>query len=130
MACLLIDNNPVAFPTIYRDEVQLSKIPPTVTLQFADDATASKALVLTKISTDIKLVQLDTAVFSYDPFLKRLQEMTSVPLGDEILHWREVQSMDGPSFQLRHIVCELEAQSGKDWKYLLHLEKSAILDQS
>ena len=130
MACLLIDNAPVAFPTIYRDEVELSKIPPNVTLQFVDDATMSKALVLTKISTDIKLVQLDTAVFSYDPFLKRLQEMTNVPLGNEILHWEEDQVMDGPSFQPRQIVGKLEAQSGKDLKNLLHLKKSAILDQS
>jgi hypothetical protein len=38
MACLLLDNEPVAFSTINRNEDDLSKIPATV-VKFQDDLT-------------------------------------------------------------------------------------------
>jgi hypothetical protein len=130
MACLLIDNEPVAFPTIYRDEEELSKIPATITLQFVDDATLSKALAKTKTSNNIKLVQLDTAIFAFEPFLRRLQEITDLPLRKEILHWEEDKEIEGPSFQPTRVISDLKARSGKDLKELLGLEKSVTLDES
>jgi hypothetical protein len=130
MACLLIDNEPVAFPTIHRDEEELSKIPATITLQFVDDATLSKALAKTKTSNNIKLVQLDTTVFAFEPFLRRLQEITDLPLGKEILHWEEDKEIEGPSFQPTRVIRDLKVRSGKDLKDLLGLEKSVTLDDS
>jgi hypothetical protein len=130
MACLLIDNEPAAFPTIHRDEEALSKIPATITLQFADDATMSKALVKTKTSDNIKLVQLDAAIFAFEPFLRRLQEITNLPLKEEILHWEEDKDIDGPSFQPIKVIRDLKERSGKDLKDYLRLEKSVTLNES
>jgi len=130
MACLIIGDEPVAFPTIHRDLEELSKSPPTITLQFADDATMSKALVKMKTSDEIKLVQLDTAVFAYEPFLNQLQKMIDVPLRDEILDWVKGQSIPGPTAQLTTIIKQLQERSGKDLKSVLGLVKSVTLDDS
>ena len=99
MACLLLDNEPVAFPTIHRDEEELSKTPAKIAVQFRDDSTLSFALSKMKTAGNIKLVQLDAAVFAFEPFLKRLQDMKELPLSEELLHWDEDTELEGPSFQ-------------------------------
>ena len=130
MACLLIDGDPTAFPTIHRDEEALSKTPAAITVQFADDPTLSHALSKLKTSRDVKLVQLDAAIFAFEPFLLRLQEMKSMPLMDELLQWEIGKEIGGPSFRPAKVIRALESGSGKDLKDLLHIEKSVILDKS
>jgi hypothetical protein len=130
MACLLIDDEPAAFPTIHRDEDELCKVPAKITIQLADDATISKALLKMKTSNNIKLVQLDAAIFAFEPFLRRLQEITDLPLKEEILHWEEGRDIEGPSFQPAKLIENLKAGLGKNLQSLLGLKKSVILDQS
>lgn len=130
MACLLIDDEPVAFPTIHRDEEALSKNPAAITVQFADDSTLSYALSKLKTSADVKLVQLDAAIFAFEPFLRRLQEMGTLPLIDEILRWDLSKDIEGPSFQPAQVINTLKSQSGKELKEVLGVKKSVILDQS
>lgn len=130
MACLLIDGEPAAFPTIHRNEEELAKKPAAITVQFADDPTLSYALSKMKTIRDVKLIQLDAAIFAYKPFLRRLQEMNDLPLKDELLHWEIGKDIEGPSFQPARVVKALESRSGKDLKDFLRLKKSVILDQS
>lgn len=130
MACLLVDNEPIAFPAIHRNEVELAKIPAKITIQFADDSTLSNALSRMKTSDNIKLVQLDTAVFAFEPFLKRLQEITELPLKEEIIHWGEGIEAQPPSFKPTRVLRNVEAHTGKDLKTLLNLQKSVVLDGS
>lgn len=132
MACLLVDGELTAFPTIYRDEDELSKIPAKLTIQFADDATLSNALSKMKTSDNITLVQLDVAIFAYEPFLKRLQEITDLPLREEIVHWDEqnLETIESPSFQPTSFIKMLEAKSGENIGDLLQLQKRVVLDAS
>ncbi|MCJ1254919.1 hypothetical protein MMC24_002735 [Lignoscripta atroalba] len=130
MACLLIDGEPVAFPTIHRDEEGLAKIPAAITIQFTDDSILSYALRKMKTAGNIKLVQLDAAIFAFEPFLRRLQEMDDLPLTDELLHWETGKDIEGPSFQPAKVVRAIESQSGKDLKDFLHIKKSVVLDES
>lgn len=130
MACLLIDDEPTAFPTIYRDEGRLSNSPAAVTVQFADDSSLSYALSKLKTSRNVKLVQLDAAIFAFEPFLQRLQEMKNMPLMDELLHWEIGKEIGGPSFRPATVIKALQSRSGKDLKDLLRVKKSVILDQS
>jgi hypothetical protein len=130
MACLLVNDEPTAFPTIHRDVEELSKIPATITVQFTDDATLSKALSKMKTSDNIKLVQLDAAIFAYEPFLRRLQQISDLPLREEIIHWQKGEDLRRPSFQPAKLIRNLEARSGKDIQALLQLQKSVILDES
>jgi hypothetical protein len=130
MACLLIDGEPAAFPTIHRDEEELAKTPATITIQFADDSTLSYALSKMKTAGNVKLVQLDAAIFAFEPFLRRLQEMNDLPLTDELLHWEAGKDIEGPSFRPAKVIRALESRSGKDLKDFLRIKKSVILDES
>lgn len=130
MACLLIDDEPTAFPTIHRDEEALSKSPAAITVQFADDPTLSYALSKLKTSINVKLVQLDAAIFAFEPFLQRLQEMKNMPLMDELLQWEIGKEIGGPSFRPANVIKALESRSGKELMDLLSVKKSVILDQS
>ena len=130
MACLLVDGEPVAFPTIYRDEERLVKTPADITIQFTDDPTLHYALSKMKTAKYIMLVQLDAAVFAFEPFLRRLQEMNKLPLTDELLHWETGKEIEGPSFQPAKVIKALSSRSGKDLKDLLRIKKTTILDES
>ena len=130
MACLLIDGEPAAFPTIHRDETELAKTPGAITIQFTDDSTILYALSKMKTAVNIKLVQLDAAVFAFEPFLRRLQEMHDLPLTDELLHWEIGKDIEGPSFQPTKVIEALESRSGKDLKDILGIRKTVILDES
>ncbi|KAK2742940.1 hypothetical protein FQN57_005070 [Myotisia sp. PD_48] len=130
MACLIIDNKPAAFPTIHRDEVELVNIPASITLQFPDDPTLQYALSNLKTAENVKLVQLDAAIFAFEPFLRRLQTMTELPLMEELLHWKEGKDIECPSFKPTSLIRRLESLSGKDLKDVLRLKKSVVLDDS
>jgi hypothetical protein len=130
MASLMIDGKIAAFPTIHRDEEALAKIPATITVQFSDDDSLSYALSKMKTAANISLIQLDAAIFAFEPFLRRLQEMKDLPLKDELLHWEIGKDIEGPSFQPARFVRNLESHSGKDLQHLLGIKKSVILDES
>ncbi|KAI9668499.1 MAG: hypothetical protein M1829_005377 [Trizodia sp. TS-e1964] len=130
MACLLIDNEPVAFPTIHRDELKLCMAPARIVVQFANDPTLFYALSKMKTASNIKLVQLDAAVFAYEPFLLRLKDMSKLPLAKDLLHWDENADLDAPELMPDEILGKLEKSLGKDLKGLLSLPKTTILDDS
>ncbi|KAF8533083.1 P-loop containing nucleoside triphosphate hydrolase protein [Trichophaea hybrida] len=109
LVCLIIDGEIVAFPTVNRDEELLSKRPPIILLQFTGKASAVKTFVKWKTcQKGIKLVQIDTAVFSYEPVLQRLQDMKSVELKDELLCWEKGVPMKPPPSPPTHIIREIE----------------------
>lgn len=130
MACLLIDGEPAAFPTIHRNEGELAKKPAAIIVQFPDDPTLSFALSKMKSARDIKLIQLDAAIFAFEPFLRRLQGINDLPLKDELLNWEIGKDIEGPSFQPTIVIEALESRSGKDLKKILRTNKSVVLDQA
>ncbi|KAF3484283.1 NFX1-type zinc finger-containing protein 1 [Arthroderma uncinatum] len=130
MACLMIDNEPAAFPTIHRDEDGLADNPATITIQFPDDPRLSYALSKMKTAESVRLVQLDAAIFAFEPFLRRLQEMVELPLAEELLYWKEDKAIAGPSFQPTKVITALEKLSGKSVQDLLGLKKKVVLDNS
>ncbi|KAK5000572.1 hypothetical protein LTR66_000591 [Elasticomyces elasticus] len=130
MACLLVDGEPAAFPTIHRDEEELVKTPATITVQLADGPALSYALSKMKTAGDVKLVQLDAAIFAYEPFLRRLQDMNDLPLRDELFYWETGKDIAGPSFQPAEVIRALESRSGTNLKDFLRLTKSVVLDES
>jgi hypothetical protein len=130
MACLLIDGEPAAFPTIYRDEAKLIQNPASIIIQLPDDSTLPYALSKMKTSRDIKLMQLESAIFAFEPFLKRLQEMKDLPLSNELLDWKSGQDINCSSFQPTKVIEAIELLSGSDLKDILRVQKSIILDKS
>jgi hypothetical protein len=130
MACLVVDNQPVAFPTIVRNEDYLAKTPATIVVQFQDDSALSDALLRMKMAMNIQLVQLDSAVFAFEPFLKRLQDMKELPLPEELLHWEEGQTLEAPSFCPERTIKILQSKEGKDLQAVLGTKTSIKLDES
>jgi hypothetical protein len=132
MACLIVDQDEiVAFPTVCRDEDLLAQIPPTVVLQLEGDASTQRALLKLKTARHIKLIQIDTALFSYEPVLRALQETNSMPLTQELLFWKEGQDIQRPSSAWpANIVQSVIANPGKDMQSVLNTSKPVLLDQS
>lgn len=130
MACLLVDDKVVAFPTIQRNEDDLAKTPATIILQLQDDSSTMYALSKLKVAERIKLVQLDTAVFAFEPFLKRLQEIKELPLAEELLHWEVGKILRCPKFQPVRVIQNLRLNCGKDLRVILGTKKSVCLDDS
>ncbi|KAJ7494732.1 P-loop containing nucleoside triphosphate hydrolase protein [Mycena galericulata] len=130
LTCLIVDGEMVAFPTINRDEDLLAQTPPMFVLQLEGDATISKVLLRLKTAKDIKLVQIDTAVFAFEPVLKALQEMKSMPLAPELLFWSADDILRNPSSSPTHIISALTSNPRCDVGRLLNTPKSIVLDAS
>ena len=130
MSCLLVDNEAVAFPAIHRNEEELSKIPAKLVVQFQDESTLSNALSKLKTGQKIKLAQLDTAVFAFEPFLKQLQAMKDLPLSEELLFWEEAKLLKSPSFRPSLVIEKLRERGNKDLQNLLQTKTSIKLDTS
>lgn len=133
MAALIIDGTVIAFPSIRRDENFLSKTPPELVLQFTGAQNTIAAMTRLRNAQDpasVKLVQIDTAVFSFEPVLKALKEITSMPLAHELVAW-EPGSVSIPPQQLPHGVIEsLRRDPQQDLKTIIDSPKSIILDNA
>jgi hypothetical protein len=130
LACLTVDKEVVAFATIYRDEDLLAKMPPVIVLQLEGRESVTKALLEMKTGKTIKLVQIDTAVFSYEPVLKALQDTQIIPLSQELLFWKEGKSIESPPSQPMNIIQAIREDPVQDLQSLLGTSRPIVLDKS
>ena len=130
LACLVIDDEIVAFPTVNRDEVGLAADPPTVVLQFAGEASTARALLRLKTGRKIKLVQIDTAVFAFEPVLRRLQQLREIPLEEELVAWDRGRLLRQPTAMPMKIIDTIAADPCQDLQPLLQTPNSITLDES
>ena len=85
LGCLISNGNIVAFATVDRDEDLLAQQPAIVVLRVADASSFGKVLMACKLADDLCFVQVETAVFAYEPILKCLQSLTELALEDQLL---------------------------------------------
>ncbi|KAF8206569.1 P-loop containing nucleoside triphosphate hydrolase protein [Mycena galopus ATCC 62051] len=130
LVCLIVDGDLVAFPTINRDEDLLAQDPPILVLQLEGDSTISKVLLRLKTAKKIKVVQIDTAIFAFEPVLRALQEIKSMPLAHELLFWSVDGILRKPSSSPTPIIDALASNPRCDVGRLLNTPKSIILDSS
>jgi hypothetical protein len=130
LACLLVNNEIATFATIHRDETLLARSPPVIVLQLQGEASVVKALVMIKAAGPVKLVQIDTALFSYEPILKALQKATVVPVSSELLFLNKDVVPAPSSSQSDRIIEALQKNPHQDLKSLLGTPKSIKLDAS
>ncbi|KAG6844632.1 hypothetical protein H0H87_005289, partial [Tephrocybe sp. NHM501043] len=132
MGCLLVDEQIVAFPTLNREEELLAKKPPVLVLQIDGEAAVNRTLLRIKGGRNIKLIQIDTAIFSYEPILKGLQQLSSLELAPELMLWNStttVKSVSTPA-ALQNLVHTLQFHPTTDIKDLMGTTKSIKLDAS
>ena len=130
LACFIIDDEIVSFPTIHRDLSQVAQKPPVITLQFTGKSSTTKSLLKIKLGEQIRLVQIDTAVFAFEPILKGLQELRDIPLTEEMLFWEPDDIINLPSHAPWQLIDRLQARPTQDLRDLLDLSKSIKLDAS
>ncbi|KAK7054631.1 hypothetical protein VNI00_003094 [Paramarasmius palmivorus] len=128
-SCLMIDGEIVAFPTLNRDEDFLALVPPVIIIQI-DDSQAEHALSRLKSARHIRLIILDTAVFSYEPILKTMQGITELALDRELLHWTKLSEHQTPNHIPSIIVDTLRANPRCDLRTIIGTNKSIMLDNS
>lgn len=130
LVCLLVDGEIVAFPIVHRNVDLLACKPPIVTLELTDQRSTSKALLRLKTGRKLKLMQIRTGIFAYEPILKGLQGLTDFPLADDILHWTSDKDL-GLALQLpTKVIKKIEANYDCDLQSLLSTPKPVKLDRS
>lgn len=85
LGCFISKGKTIAFASVKRDENMLAQKPTIIVLRIAEEVSFQRALLSCKSEVDLSFVQVDTAVFTYEPILKCLQELTDLPLQDQLL---------------------------------------------
>ena len=135
LACLIADGEVTALVTIIRDEDLLAHDPPIVCAQFSGkEDSIGKALLALKQAEQVRLIQLSTAMFAYEPVLKRLQEIKELALKDEIVLWDSDGQVSAAPISAQtsiiDLVAKLRYDPSAELKEILDLPKSTQLDTS
>ncbi|TFK48386.1 P-loop containing nucleoside triphosphate hydrolase protein [Heliocybe sulcata] len=127
--CLIVDGEIAAFPTIHRDENLLAMKPPTIVLQFEGTKSTAKALLAIRTARQIRLLQIDTAIFAYEPILQALKETTALPLSDELLFFEGGAINEAPG-QPSSVINAIKQDPLRDLQSLLNTQKPVKLDEA
>ena len=130
LTCLMVGKVIIAFATIHRDEQRLIKNPPEIVLQFEDEISMRKALYNFKMQNEITLVQINTAIFAFEPVLKGLQRAKSLPLSKELILWEEGDHLEDVEIQAEPVIRALRTNPKENLKRILNTPKDIILDSS
>lgn len=133
LACIITDDQVATLGTLIREEDFLVKKPPIICVHIPA-ADLAKSMRLIKEAKVVRVVQLNTALFSYAPVLKQLQEMKELPFEEEILRCSgdtRPKPLNYPlSRQGKTMVAGLLQDSSFDIQDTLTLPKSTRLDKS
>ncbi|KAK0201022.1 P-loop containing nucleoside triphosphate hydrolase protein [Desarmillaria ectypa] len=132
LTCLMVGETVLAFPCVRRDEELLAKNPPEIVLEFEGEVPITSLLLKTRPSNLFKILQIDTALFAYEPVLNALKRMQALPFAQELLFWREGDAMGRPDHPvgLHEAISMLDRSVGQDLRDVMHLDKPIVLDQS
>jgi hypothetical protein len=130
LGCLASKGDVVAFVSVDRDENELSQQPPILRLRITDDEALMKVLIASKISQDFEFIQVDTAVFAYEPVLRCLQNMLEVPLHEQLLEPTSGQKEALSGIQPTRTIEVISANLDRDLQHLLSTTKSVKLDNA
>ena len=135
LACLVVDGNLAALVTIKRNEDLLAQLQSLICIVFfGNEENISRAILQLRLGRHIQLVQLNTAVFAYEPVLRQLQDTNQMYLRDELVDWTpESPVQEIPSSQSRRyseLVHLLDLDPSSDVKSVLDLPSTTKLDKA
>ncbi|KAH8812154.1 P-loop containing nucleoside triphosphate hydrolase protein [Xylogone sp. PMI_703] len=132
IACVMVEQSLITLATLVRNYDLLVQTPPIICLQIPGEAAQKVIPVL--LTNTIKIIQLNTAVFSYEPVLKQLQEIKELSLESDILHWKRGSDIPAPSYSLSKEITQtlisIEKDHTKDLCGVLDLKKPTKLDKA
>ncbi|KAF2868659.1 AAA domain-containing protein [Massariosphaeria phaeospora] len=130
LGCLISNGNIVAFASVDRDTDMLAKQPPVLVLRVSDENSFKKVLLASKLASDLLFVQVDTAVFAYEPILKRLQNMSEVPLQEQLLELGPDSSEALTGIHPSTIINTIRENLDSDLQNILRTTRSVNLDNA
>lgn len=130
MACLMHDDKLIALTTIIRDEDLLSRRPPQIVVRIEGAPSIVRALLKLKAAESVKLVQMNAAIFAYQPVLQAIKDSKMIPLSQELLFWTEDSQPRLSNAMPKSILDDIKQNSGQDLQQVLGTGKSIVLDRS
>ncbi|KAJ4292670.1 hypothetical protein N0V90_009333 [Kalmusia sp. IMI 367209] len=130
LGCLISNGSIVAFASVDRDEDRLAQIPPVLQLHIADLDSLNKFLTISKFSPSLEFVQVDTAVFAYEPILRCLQGIVEVPLKEQLLDYTSGSSETLSGIQPSRIIQAISEHSHRDLRDIVDTTRSVELDKA
>ena len=127
LACLIIDDQVIAFGEILRDEERLARRLPVIILQMDGRTNIVDSLMKLKSGQSIRLVQVDTAVFAYAPVLAALKRMSLPELSPELFVW-DNDPLRSPPVEPTALINSLKDDPSLDIAPFLGLPKRIVLD--
>ena len=127
--CLISEGVMLAFATVERDEDLLSRLPPIITLRVEDKEAFTKVLLASKSASPLDFVQVETAVFAYEPILKCLQKMTELPLKEQIVDLEPGASTAEAGIVPQTVIDRIRRDSQVDLRDALLTPKAIKLDE-
>jgi hypothetical protein len=128
LGCLISGGSVLAFACLERNEDLLARQPPTIVVRINDPTDFEKVLCVSKTSTELQFVQVDTAVFAYEPILEGLQNMVDVPLQEQLLDLSPGSSQVVSSIAPVGLVNDIRENWMTDLMPILGTSKSIALD--
>jgi hypothetical protein len=130
--CLVAHGEVLAFATIDRDEEKLAQSPPILLLRVLGDAALLKGLMAFKTvrQNDMQFVLVGTPFFAYEPVLKSLQDMTCIPLAEQLLNLNGNHGPLGSELGLEGIARMIANHQGQDLSSILKMPNKVELDRS
>ncbi|PVI08396.1 P-loop containing nucleoside triphosphate hydrolase protein [Periconia macrospinosa] len=130
LGCLISDGQIVAFASVDRDVDKLAEDPPVLVLNILDDTAFRNVLIKSKMSSDLQFVQVDTAVFAYEPILKCLQNMRDVPLQEQLLDLLPGSSEEFSGIEPSAIFCQINSARDQNLQDILQTDTKVELDDA
>ena len=130
MACLIVNQELVTLAIIERDEDLLAHKPPRIVLRIEGVANITRALMQLKTAETIKLVQINAAMFAYQPILQALKESRKIPFSRELLLWSDECQPQLVSNTPIKVIQYIEQNHRRDLRPILRTTKSIVLDMS
>jgi hypothetical protein len=122
----------VGFGTVNRVEDLLVPSPPSPTIVIPLDGRAStnRTILRLRNAKNVKLLQIDTAIFAFEPVLKALQKTRHIPVSDELLFWKRGVALRNPPQMADGIVDAIDPNHSRNLQHLLQTPNPIHLDRS
>lgn len=133
VVCIFADGQLVGLGELWRKEHELAAVPLRVSVMLSqNEVSTQQILIRLHSSAQIQLIQLNTAIFAYEPILKQLQNTRLLPIASEFLTWRSGQAPTTVSGNdgIRSIMKSIEKCSDVDLQPFLGLRKRTRLDEN
>ncbi|KAK5072925.1 hypothetical protein LTR64_000665 [Lithohypha guttulata] len=131
LVCILGDGKLVGLGELWRKEQEMADSNPRLYVHLTGNKSSTQHTLKALHGHGlVQLIQLNTALFAYDPILRQLQNTRLLPIADHILTWHSGQPTlnIAQSSRIQNLVSKIELEKSMDLQTELSLPKSTRLD--